>query len=100
MADIKVDKVKYLLFLNTVKDLINNIDTDMLSEKSLNEREYILKYINREQDIIVLMEQRKIYYDFYIKNKDIDKISSNEIYKKYLDVKAQIEKLREEEING
>lgn len=94
MADIKVDKIKYMLFLQSVNNFIDNVPSESLPEDLQAEKNYIIQYIEREQRISDLMDQRKMFYDFYITNKYKDPVSSNQMYKKYLDTKAEIERIR------
>lgn len=94
MADIKIDKVEYNIFLNSVKNYIEK--SNNTSEDLINEKEYILNYINREQELSILLEQKKLLYNFYIVNKHKDPAGCEKILNQYLEVKDKIIKMKEQ----
>lgn len=96
MADIKIDKTKFELFLIKVQSFTENIDDNILSSDMINEKKDILEYINIKNEKRNLMEERKLYYDFYIANKTKDPISSSKMYRKYIETNEKLNKLREE----
>lgn len=97
MSDIKVDKISYLNMMKTVKSILERFEVNpSLSTEMQTERKYLQNYIEREQDIIILMEQRKLFYDFYVMNNKTDPVSAGQMYRKYLEVNDKIKKLREE----
>lgn len=95
--DIKIDKIKYFTFLNSVKHFIETLNSDQLTKHQQNEIKSILEFVEKEQQLRILMEQQKLYYQFYITNKNRDPQNANDMYKKYLDVKMQIERIRRED---
>lgn len=96
MSDIKIDKIIYTRFLNNIKKFLESIKDDTLSIDMQEEKINLLKDINREEDIMILMEQAKIFYDFYMANKDKDQKSSGMMYYKYKETRETLQKLREE----
>ena len=93
MADVKVDKSKYLKFLARINEFLDDLDDDLKTD--LQEEKKLLKdYIDREQDIVILSETRKNLFDFYAANKH-DPVSSQEVYKKYLETKEKLNTLRD-----
>lgn len=92
----RIDKFKYSRFLANVNNFLENSQDSYLLPEMKSAKMNLLKYIEREQEMIDLMEQRKLFYDFYMENKDRDPNSSGQMYRKYKEVQEKLQKLQEE----
>lgn len=96
LADIKKDRIEYSLLLRNIKSYIKRTQEMLLEDEILQEGNILLRIIEREERLDFLMSKRKLCYDFYIKNKNIDPDSANKMYQQYLYTKHEIEQIRKE----
>lgn len=60
----------------------------------IEKRKELESYIINQQKLRALMAERKSYFDFYIRNKDINEDEAYAAYKKYKQCQYEIEELR------
>lgn len=97
MADMKIDRLKFNIFLENVKKIFDFIDINILPADLQAVAADVLSYADAQLQLSELMEQRKLFYEFYKKNYIKDPDSANQMYQKYIETKEKIEKLREME---
>lgn len=91
MGNIKIDEVEFYTFLNIVDSYIRE-SSSYAPEEIKNNANNIKKLIRNYQYRSELKIKRKAYYDFYINNRYINPTEAKEAYKKYLQIKEEIEK--------
>ena len=96
MGDVKVDEMKYYYFLNKIKSFINGI-SECLNKSQKTEAKEITDMIEKQQQKRDLMMQRKMYYDFYMRNKQKKPEEANESYELYKKCKKAIMDMELEE---
>lgn len=97
MAIRKIDTVEYKIFLSRVKTFIDSLELCDLSQYQSIEKDIINNYVVREQDIMELKEQRKLYYTYFSENRSKDPEGSSLMFNKYIEVKNKLKEYGEVE---
>lgn len=93
MGDIRIDEIEYTYFLNNVANYLNEvkgIEPKNLAGKSKE----IESYIKNQLQLRKVMTERKLYYEFYLRNKESNKNAAYEAYRNYKKCNYEVEQLR------
>ena len=89
--NIKINELEYITFLNHVKSYMektkvqfreNNVEVNLIEE-----------YIEEQLLIRKLINERRLYYDFYRNNREQNPMQANQAYHEYMIRKKELEKI-------
>lgn len=93
MGDIKIDEIDYIYFLNNVANYLNEVKS--IEPKNLaGKSKEIESYIKNQLQLRKVMTERKLYYEFYLRNKKENKAAAYEAYQNYKKCSYEIRELR------
>ncbi len=95
---INIDEVKYFEFLNSVSNYVKKTSKLINKPELIEDVEWIQKYIKEQLKLKELIKRRDQNLKIYHLCKKTDIRAANAAYQNYLNVKAEIDKLRKENI--
>lgn len=95
MPEIKIEKSDFLYFINATKDYIKKSE-GFLPEPLKESGSLLLKEIESYQELRALMQERKTYYDVYMKNREINPNLAGKAYQEYKRIKHELDKRKGE----
>ena len=82
------------MFVNKTNNFLNQLEKEYLTVEQIKELEDIKKEIEDFKKRRELMYARKLYYDFYCKNKVGNKEQANLAYEEYVKINIELKNIK------
>lgn len=94
MADMKIDEAEFMELLAGSKRFMQGLDNTALSTEQREARKFLLTQIERQSAIRNVMYESKLYYNFYVKNRNGNQVEAAKAYHNYKQCSKSVQTLK------